>query len=69
MRIKRVTTVSKREEIRKEIIEYMRSEEVTNIIIKALNESDMNKKLNAVVLVLCTHVPELKKSKLCEGEI
>ncbi|AAL27752.1 hypothetical protein SIFV0043 [Sulfolobus islandicus filamentous virus] len=67
MRIKHINTVAKKEEIRKEIIEYMRSDEVTNIIVKALNESDINKKLNAIVLALCTHVQELKKSKLCEG--
>ncbi|AOS58394.1 conserved lipothrixviral protein [Sulfolobus islandicus filamentous virus 2] len=69
MRIKHITTIAKKEEIRKEIIEYMRSEEVTNIIIRALNESDINKKINAIVLVLCTDVPELKRSKLCGGEI
>ncbi|ACB37276.1 hypothetical protein AFV9_gp42 [Betalipothrixvirus uzonense] len=69
MRIKHINAVAKKEEIRKEVREYMQSEEMTEIIIKALNESEISKKLNAIVLVLCTHVPELKKSKLCEGDM
>jgi formyltetrahydrofolate synthetase len=34
-------------------------------VISALNQSQQMKMLDEIVIVLCTYVPELKKSKLC----
>jgi len=34
-------------------------------VISALNQSQQMRMLDQIVLVLCTYVPELKKSKLC----
>jgi hypothetical protein len=53
-------------DIRKEFEQYVHSEEFKKLLVEAVNESDINKKLNLIVLVLCTHVQELKNSKLCE---
>jgi hypothetical protein len=61
--------MQREQDIRKEFEEYVHSEEFKKLLIEAINESDVNKKLNLVVLVLCTHVPELKNSKLCQEGI
>jgi len=65
-RLKKVIDTQREKDIRKEFNEYVHSEEFKRLLIEAINESDVNKKLNLIVLALCTHVPELKKSKLCE---
>jgi len=38
---------------------------IQNTVINALNQSQQMKMLDQIVIVLCTYVPELKKSKLC----
>ena len=58
--------MQREQDIRKQFEEYVHSEEFKNLLIEAINQSDMNKKLNLIVLALCTHVQELKKSKLCQ---
>ena len=68
-RLKRVIDIQREQDIRKEFEEYVHSEEFKNLLIEAINQSDVNKKLNVIILVLCTHVPELKKSKLCQEGI
>jgi hypothetical protein len=68
-RLKKVIDIQREQDIRKEFNEYVHSEEFKKLLIEAINESDVNKKLNLIVLVLCTHVQELKKSKLCEEGI
>ena len=65
-RLKKVIGTQREQDIRKEFNKYVHSEEFKRLLIEAINESDVNKKLNLIVLTLCTHVPELKKSKLCE---
>lgn len=40
-------------------------EKIKKIIETAINESPQTKLLNQIVIVLCTYVPELKNSKLC----
>jgi len=65
-RLKKVIDTQREKDIKKEFNEYVHSEEFKRLLIEAINESDVNKKLNLIVLALCTHVPELKKSKLCE---
>jgi len=65
-RLKKVIDTQREQDIRKEFNEYVHSEEFKKLLIEAINESDVNKKLNLIVLALCTHVTELKKSKLCQ---
>jgi len=65
-RLKKVVDTQRENDIRKRFDEYVHSEEFKNLLVEAINESDVNKKLNLIVLALCTHVIELKKSKICE---
>jgi len=65
-RLKKVVDMQREQDIRKQFEEYVHSEEFKNLLVEAINQSDMNKKLNLIVLALCTHVQELKKSKLCQ---
>jgi len=65
-RLKKVVETQRENDIRKQFEEYVHSEEFKNLLIEAINQSDMNKKLNLIILALCTHVPELRKSKLCQ---
>jgi hypothetical protein len=64
-----VIDTQRENDIRKEFDEYVHSEEFKNLLIEAINQSDVDKKLNLIILALCTHVPELKKSKLCQEGI
>ena len=68
-RLKKVVDMQREQDIRKQFEEYVHSEEFKNLLIEAINQSDVNKKLNIIVLALCTDVPELKKSKLCQEGI
>jgi len=68
-RLKKVIDMQREQDIRKEFEQYVHSEEFKKLLIEAINESDVDKKLNLIVLALCTHVQELKKSKLCEEGI
>jgi hypothetical protein len=68
-KLKRVIDIQHEQDVKKEFEEYVHSEEFKNLLIEAINQSDLDKKLNLIILVLCTHVPELKKSKLCEEGI
>jgi len=65
-RLKKVVDTQRENDIKKEFEQYVHSEEFKKLLIEAINESDVNKKLNLVVLALCTHVSELKKSKICQ---
>lgn len=65
-RLKKVVEIQHEQDTKKQFDKYVHSEEFRNLLIEAINQSDMNKKLNLIVLALCTHVPELKKSKICE---
>jgi len=68
-RLKKVIDMQRENDIKKQFEEYTHSEEFKNLITEAINQSDINKKLNIIVLALCTDVPELKKSKLCQEGI
>jgi len=68
-KLKKVVETQREQDIRKQFEEYVHSEEFRNLLIEAINQSDMNKKLNLIVLALCTHVPELKKSRMCQEGI
>jgi hypothetical protein len=68
-RLKRVVDMQRENNIKKQFEEYVHSEEFKNLLVEAINQSDMNKKLNLIILALCTHVQELKKSKLCQEGI
>jgi len=65
-RLKKVVDTQRENDIRKQFDKYVHSQEFKNLLVEAINESDVNKKLNLIVLALCTHVSELKKSKLCQ---
>ena len=68
-RLKKVIDMQRENDIKKQFEEYVHSEEFKNLLVDAINQSDVNKKLNVIVLALCTHVPELKKSKICQEGI
>jgi len=65
-KLKKVVDMQREQDIKKQFEEYVHSEEFKNLLVEAINQSDINKKLNIIVLALCTDVPELKKSKLCQ---
>jgi len=65
-RLKKVVDTQRENDIRKQFDKYVHSEEFKNLLVEAINESDVNKKLNLILLALCTHVSELKKSKICQ---
>ncbi|CAJ31715.1 hypothetical protein AFV8_gp38 [Betalipothrixvirus puteoliense] len=64
---------SRKEETQKEIEKIVQqiilSEEferrIRKTVKEALNESQEFKVLNQIIVVLCTYIPELKNSKLC----
>ena len=68
-RLKKVIDAQREQDIRRYFDEYVHSEEFKNLLVEAIDQSDTNQKLNIIVLALCTHVPELKKSKLCQEGI
>ncbi|CAJ31656.1 hypothetical protein AFV7_gp36 [Betalipothrixvirus pezzuloense] len=55
--------------LHKLIVQLVESEEfqekIKQIVETAINESPQTKLLNQIILVLCTYIPELKNSKLC----
>ena len=64
--LRRLSVKDHRENIKREVRDYIMSQEFKEVLMEAINQSDMNKKLSIIVLALCTHVPEIKKSKICE---
>ena len=68
-RLKKVVDMQREQDIRRQFDEYVHSEEFKRLLIEAINQSDINRKLNIIVLALCTDVPELKKSKICQEGI
>ena len=67
--LRRLSIRDHRENIRREVREYIMSQEFKDVLMEAINQSDMNKKLSIIVLALCTNVPEIKKSKICDEGI
>jgi len=68
-KLKKVVETQREQDIWRYFDEYVHSEEFKNLLVEAINQSDLNKKLNLIVLALCTDVPELKKSRLCQEGI
>jgi len=67
--LRRLSIRDHRENIRREVREYIMSQEFKDVLMEAINQSDMNKKLSIIVLALCTNVAEIKKSKICDEGI
>ena len=67
--LRRLSVKDHRENIRREVRDYIMSQEFKDVLMEAINQSDMNKKLSIIVLALCTNVAEIKKSKICEQGI
>ena len=67
--LRRFSIRDHRENIRREVRDYIMSQEFKDVLMEAINQSDMNKKLSIIVLALCTNVAEIKKSKICEQGI
>jgi hypothetical protein len=65
-RLKKVIDTQRENDIKRQFEEYVHSEEFKRLLIEAINQSDLNRKLNIIVLALCTDVPELKNSKICQ---
>jgi hypothetical protein len=67
--LRRLSIRDHRENIRREVREYIMSQEFKDVLMEAINQSDMNKKLSIIILALCTNVAEIKKSKICDEGI
>jgi hypothetical protein len=67
--LRRLSIRDHRENIKREVRDYIMSQEFKDVLMEAINQSDMNKKLSIIVLALCTNVAEIKKSKICEQGI
>jgi hypothetical protein len=67
--LRRLSVRDHRENIKKEVRNYIMSQEFKEVLMEAINQSDMNRKLNIIVLALCTHISEVKKSKICQEGI
>jgi hypothetical protein len=67
--LRRLSVKDHRENIKREVRDYIMSQEFKDVLMEAINQSDMNKKLSIIVLALCTNVPDIKKSKICEQGI
>ena len=67
--LRRLSVRDHRENIKKEVRNYIMSQEFKEVLMEAINQSDMNRKLNIIVLALCTHISEVKKSRICEEGI
>jgi hypothetical protein len=67
--LRRLSIRDYRENIRREVREYIMSQEFKDVVMEAINQSDMNKKLSIIILALCTNVAEIKKSKICDEGI
>jgi hypothetical protein len=48
-----------------QIREYIESEEFKEQITNAINNSEVNKKIDKLIIILCTNVPELRRSRIC----
>jgi len=48
-----------------QIREYIESEEFKEQITNAINNSEVNKKIDKLIVILCTNVPELRRSRIC----
>ena len=51
--------------IKENLRRYLSEEDIKKVIEEAINESELNQKMNFIILTLCTHIPELRKTKLC----
>ena len=67
--LRRLSVKDHRENIKKEVRNYIMSQEFKEVLMEAINQSDMNKKLSIIVLALCTNISEVKKSKICQEGI
>jgi len=67
--LRRLSVRDHRENIKKEVRNYIMSQEFKEVLMEAINQSDMNKKLSIIVLALCTNISEVKKSKICQEGI
>jgi len=65
-RLKRVVEINHENNVKKQFEDYVKSDEFRNLLIQAINQSDVNRKLNIIVLALCTNIPDLRKSKICQ---
>ncbi len=54
--------------VRDEIRLFFEKEESRRLIEDAVDHSELSKKVDRLILLLCTNEERLKHSKLCEGE-
>ena len=45
--------------------EYMTSQEFIAMMNNVLNNSDLSMKIDKLILIMCTNIPEVKKSSMC----
>jgi len=56
-----------REIVRDELEKDEYKKEIKQIVKESIDESDLNKQVNRLILILCTNIPELKRSSLCDS--
>ncbi len=57
-----------RDVVRDEIRLFFEREEARRLIEEAVDQSELARKVDRLILLLCTNDDRLKHSKLCEGE-
>jgi len=65
MQIQKVRKQELRKEIREEIRAYIYSENFTHFVSRAIDQSNTGKRVDELVITLCTKLDELKGTKLC----
>jgi len=65
-KLKRVVEINHENNVKKQFEDYVKSDEFRNLLIQAINQSDVNRRLNIIVLALCTNIQDLRKSKICQ---
>jgi hypothetical protein len=68
--LKKVSSLNREDEekrIRKIVRDYIMSDEFREIIRQAINDSELAKNIEILKLVLCTHINELKNTKICNN--
>ncbi len=68
--LKKISSFKREDEekrIRKVVRDYIMSDQFREIIREAINESEVAKNTEALKLVLCTHLDELKHTRICNN--
>ncbi len=68
--LKKISSSKKEDEekrVREIVQNYIMSDEFREIVSQAINESELAKNVEILKLVLCTHLDELKHTRICNN--